>query len=212
MQQYHLKIIYPLSFLCYTDLRANVSSFFELLDHQIMDEYLVLIFNNILCQHHDHGNIRLIYVSKLVSVGLQTPARLFEWATAKIGKCSSQKYKNIWIYARENNVSLPASELCLNRIYLLSFLTRTGENQPTNHLRSNRLFITLKKKKNSNTYESSAKSVIWILALRARISISWRPSSVWSPLMRSKRRQVEGEERGWRRKDVETVRKNVKSN
>lgn len=59
------------------------------------------------------------------------------------------------------------------------------------------MFADRKKKKNSNTYDSSAKSVIWILARRARISIRWRPSSVWSPLMRSKRRQVEGEGRGW---------------
>lgn len=44
------------------------------------------------------------------------------------------------------------------------------------------------KKKKKNTYESSAKSAIWILALRARISIRWRPSSVWSPLVRRRRR------------------------
>lgn len=50
-------------------------------------------------------------------------------------------------------------------------------------------------KKERNTYESSATSVIWILALRARSSIRWRPSSVWSPLVtRRKRRRVEGEE------------------
>lgn len=39
-----------------------------------------------------------------------------------------------------------------------------------------------KKKIDKDTYESSAKSVIWILDMRARISISWRPSSVWRPL------------------------------
>lgn len=51
----------------------------------------------------------------------------------------------------------------------------------------------------TDTYESSAKSVICSLALRARISIRWRPSSVWSPLMMVRRRrrrgQVEGRER-----------------
>ena len=54
--------------------------------------------------------------------------------------------------------------------------------------------LSVEKKKSCNTYESSAKSVIWILAMRARISIRWRPSSVWSPLMeRRKRRRAEGE-------------------
>lgn len=41
----------------------------------------------------------------------------------------------------------------------------------------------------ADTYESSEKSVIWILAMRARISIRWRPSSVCSPLMRKRKRR-----------------------
>lgn len=98
--------------------------------------------------------------------------------------------------------------LSLNRLYGLAFFNQ-NRCKLINHLNINQDklndFKPEEKKNKKNTYESSAKSVIWILALRARISIRWRPSSVWSPLVmrRKGREEGGGGEQGMRERNEE---------